>query len=500
MNGQRLFLVFALSALAAVGQSAFRLTAVDASELPRVFAFVDRQANAKPLEAGEFFLLTDGKMGPAAIATPTFRETGAGVALIVALDASGSMRGRPLEAIRQGLARLVSRKRKEDRVAVLSFANDMRWETRWKADADTVQSSFRNLTSRGTQTHLYDAVAAALDELQTAEDLPVRHAVLLISDGHDEGSTARLRDISRRVSESRVRLDTAGVANSPGWFTVLRQLATAGRGEFHEAAGPDALGNIIEQGIDRLLDAPVLEFKAEDIAQDGKEHRIGVTHKATSWRDDLPVKLAKGFWRQPAVWAGAIALLLATAFAGYMIIGRSGTTSQPARPTVPVANKATPPSEPARRILEPRERPQPAASPQAPPLSAPTATAAAPPPPWAPPLTATPRQPTEFTSSREVVPGLLRVTGGPYTGQHVALTEPEFWIGSESNNHFCLSADAGVSGNHACIRREGNILRLYDNGSLNDTWVNGRRVGSEAVMLRAGDQLRIGASELKVEP
>jgi pSer/pThr/pTyr-binding forkhead associated (FHA) protein len=93
----------------------------------------------------------------------------------------------------------------------------------------------------------------------------------------------------------------------------------------------------------------------------------------------------------------------------------------------------------------------------------------------------------------------LAVASGPYAGQRFAISSNEFWIGSGPNNHLCLSADSAVSGNHACIRREEGFLRLYDNGSLNNTIVNGRAIGREVVLLRVGDRIRIGQSELNLE-
>jgi pSer/pThr/pTyr-binding forkhead associated (FHA) protein len=75
----------------------------------------------------------------------------------------------------------------------------------------------------------------------------------------------------------------------------------------------------------------------------------------------------------------------------------------------------------------------------------------------------------------------------------------EFWIGSAANNHLCLSADDGISGNHACIRTEQSFRRLYDNGSLNNTWLNGRAIGQEVALLQPGDRLRLGASDFLLE-
>ena len=92
-------------------------------------------------------------------------------------------------------------------------------------------------------------------------------------------------------------------------------------------------------------------------------------------------------------------------------------------------------------------------------------------------------------------PVVLAFTAGPYAGQRFSLSDANVWIGSNPNNQLVLSADPAVSGHHACITREGAFYRLYDNGSLNRTWVNGRSINSDPILLRTGDHIRIGGSE-----
>lgn len=97
---------------------------------------------------------------------------------------------------------------------------------------------------------------------------------------------------------------------------------------------------------------------------------------------------------------------------------------------------------------------------------------------------------------RQSAPRSVLVTSGPHSGQIASLDLVEFWIGAQMNNQLCLSRDNAVSGNHACMRREGDLLRLYDNQSLNDTWVNGKPIGTGVVSLQVGDRVKVGMSEL----
>ncbi|GAB5537544.1 MAG: hypothetical protein Rubg2KO_37930 [Rubricoccaceae bacterium] len=56
--------------------------------------------------------------------------------------------------------------------------------------------------------------------------------------------------------------------------------------------------------------------------------------------------------------------------------------------------------------------------------------------------------------------------------------------------------DRVVSKRHAEIRTEGDVLRLFDMGSKNHTFVNGTRVGSAGTVVNDGDQLQLGPFEV----
>jgi hypothetical protein len=245
---------------------------------------------------------------------------------------------------------------------------------------------------------------------------------------------------------------------------------------------------------------PTLEFQAEHLQADGKSHQIGIEYGA-GMRDQVYLKLPEPFWRTPrALYAAAacLALLIVLALlfwrlrspkaAAPMSEAVADVRPAPSAPPAPPPLRAATVAEPSPRVMRPIQTAAPVISytsstPQAntevKPVRGPTALAP---------------NPTSAAVSLS-----LNAVSGPYAGQTFPVTEQEFWIGSAANNHLCLSADEGVSGNHVCIRREQPFYRLYDNGSLNNTWVNGRPIGQEITLIQPGDLMRVGASEFSIE-
>jgi len=485
-----------------------RAAGFDVQSLPKVVAPLDmkRTPNGWPaLNAQDFLLWEDGARTASGDRIVKFRDSDLGLALIVALDASGSMNGRPMAAIQKGLAQLVSRKRPADRISVLSFADETKWETHWDTSEQGTQDAFRNLQTRGQFTRLYDAVEDALTEFSHQadkdRDFPIRHCLLIISDGHDEGSKTTLGQLLKHVAASRVRVDTVGLAHSPVWFGSLRQMSKAGFGESQAAASTETLTDMLGHGIDLLLDMPAVELTAKNLSKDGDSHRLGLENKAAGLQSaELLVKLPDPFWRTAKALYGAAAVLTVL-IVGIFVGSRSRTptrtntpsptileTPVPSPPPLPPPPRAATVAEPGSRVMRPISTtpsiryselaPQPATAVK--PARVPTALV---------------QNPTA-TAAASVS---LTALSGPYAGMRFPITEQEFWIGSAANNHLCMPADEGVSGNHACIRTEPPFRRLYDNGSLNNTWVNGRALGQEVAVIQPGDRIRLGASDFLLE-
>jgi FHA domain/zinc-ribbon domain len=87
-------------------------------------------------------------------------------------------------------------------------------------------------------------------------------------------------------------------------------------------------------------------------------------------------------------------------------------------------------------------------------------------------------------------PALVVRSGGGRTGEHFIPTGDRATIGRSPDCDFFLD-DVTVSRKHALLLRDGHEFRIEDQGSLNGTFVNRRRIES-ATKLQSGDEVQIG--------
>ena len=90
----------------------------------------------------------------------------------------------------------------------------------------------------------------------------------------------------------------------------------------------------------------------------------------------------------------------------------------------------------------------------------------------------------------------LTISNGDSAGQVIPLTETEYNLGRQRDNHIHIS-DLGISGYHARIFRTSDGYAIEDLKSRNGTWINSGRIFHAT--LRDGDELRIGATDLRYE-
>lgn len=197
------------------------------------------------------------------------------LSVMLALDASGSVRGQPLDNLKQAASAVAGLLKAGDRAALLTFSSEVDLRSEWTDDRHQLERAIERTSASGT-TGLHDAAYAAL----TLKDpRPGRALVLVFSDGDDTASWLpgqTVLDIAKR-SDSVVY--GVGLATAPipklGYLVDFRSglqpdiphvLPSELMGSFLTALAEETGGKYIDaERSDRLRDAfvqVVTEFRS----------------------------------------------------------------------------------------------------------------------------------------------------------------------------------------------------------------------------------------------
>lgn len=181
------------------------------------------------LDAGSFRVLENDE--PQTIDLVSIESLPVTYTLLV--DASGSMRAR-MEFVRTAAGRLADFLRPNDRIIVAPFTKALAPITGPTGDRDTITGAVRAISSSGG-TAIFDGLIEA-SRLAPANDR--RHVIVLVTDGYDENSQAKVEDALVAVKSAGAAVYVIGVGGVAGISLkgedVLRQIAqeTGGRAFF----------------------------------------------------------------------------------------------------------------------------------------------------------------------------------------------------------------------------------------------------------------------------
>ncbi len=86
------------------------------------------------------------------------------------------------------------------------------------------------------------------------------------------------------------------------------------------------------------------------------------------------------------------------------------------------------------------------------------------------------------------------------TKERKTITGDVIRLGRSSQNEYCITGNGSIGRVHAVIERRGDVWWLKDMGSVNGTFVSGRRMtGQQAYRLKSGDRFQLADEEFVFE-
>ena len=238
--------------------------------------------------------------------------------VVLALDASDSMRGPASEAAFGAARVFVRRAGSSEQIGVVAFNST----TTVLATPDAGRGALASALSRAPKlafgTHIYDALGTALDQL-AGQHLSAG-SVVLLSDGADTGSRLTESRLIERARSQHVRVFTVGLRSPSFRPGPLRRLARATSGSYVEASSIAELASIYDSLGRRLSTEYVIAYRSSDLPGTHVSVLVrvaGVGDVTASYVTPRPAPIApyhrsafERFWSSPASLA-VIALLIA---------------------------------------------------------------------------------------------------------------------------------------------------------------------------------------------
>lgn len=437
------------------------------------------------------------------------------VLYVILVDVSKSIGEDALNLFRNAATRLIDTMQPADRVTLFSVGETVTPELQASADKDVLKQTLKRLRATSSKTLLYDAIGRGIERAQlTRSGEPTRRAIVIFSDGQDDGSGLTIDNLRQRLDSARVPIFVTGYRpaslNAAGQAALrtLQNLATTSGGIYADAA-PTEIQRVHERVQTAVREGWVAKFTCGRCPFDGLSHTLLVTYASGGYTPNDSLKVTLPFVIVDVPWWRQWPFLATTGGVGLVLMGvvlwlalrprRSGVTIDGSAPAVKRRHNVTVRVDPANRLNAP--------SAPVPPMPPPRA---APPPPVTivnPPIRATPANPAP-SPAKPVTPAVsgigrgsvsLTVVTGGRPGASFALpvdSGRSVAAGSSRQCQVVLEDDPSVQERHFEIVSEGGQMFVIDRAG-GRTRVNGVRIDGRS-RLETGDLIGAGSTELRI--
>ena len=241
------------------------------------FTVTDPQGRYLDVSADDLEVLEDGV--PQRV--DTFHEATQPVSIILALDASGSMRKREGDVIASARA-FAEALRPQDELGIMLFADEAKLVHDLATNREGTQRAINEYKTHGG-TALYDALSEALTRLQRVEG---RRVVVLMTDGRDEnnpgngpGSKSTLPEVLTRLTGSGVTVFTLGLGARVD-VTPLQQFADISGGRILLPEDVSQLAGEFARVVEDLRRRYLIAYTSSNGERDGAWRNVTIRVKS----------------------------------------------------------------------------------------------------------------------------------------------------------------------------------------------------------------------------
>jgi tight adherence protein B len=206
----------------------------------------------RSIDATGYPVLRVTLVAPLASPTPRLTENGRAVvgygavnfgrtkSIVLALDRSQSMRGRPLARAVAAAESFIAGSRADDHVGIVAFGSSAIGLTGSGSSPGAARDQLNGLTvDPAAGTALYDAIVLAAGRL-AADDRPGR-AIVVVTDGKDVSSLSTLQDAIAAAHTAHASVYAIGIQGRDFTPYALRRIARETGGSYRTAASPAGL-------------------------------------------------------------------------------------------------------------------------------------------------------------------------------------------------------------------------------------------------------------------
>ena len=408
------------------------------------------------------------------------------VAILIAVDASLSMAGEPMDSVKAAIRQVVSKVNDGDYVGILSFHDGVDEIIGFSQDKNLIEEKTKTIKAIGRRTEMHYGIVKGVEMLSQASDLPQKRVMIVLSDGKDEGAAYSDDDAIQKAKDAGIPIYSIGYHTKAEkkYLRVLERISEKTGGMYNDAPSIKKISQTYSLVLAQIREEYKLCFVAQVFKADSLEHKINISISSPSGKSGETSLTFRSPAKTPSkIDSKLILIVFVTAILVIIYVSNNNKKKQALEDIDTLEEE----KEKLKRELEEEKRSRDAED-KAKKDSNRTEIVEPQPDPRSTVI-------SSQTEQNEVYQIQIQFTNGPLAGQSF-LVNNGMSIGRASDNDLVI-AENTVSGKHCRLEFAQNQYYVNDLESTNGTVVNGKKVSK--CPLKQGDKMSLGSIEIVVK-
>ena len=403
----------------------------------------------------------------------SLRESGGGLSILIAVDASLSMRGEPIDSVKSALRNFINQLSEEDQLSIVAFHDDVEIISDFSSNKDSLLLSVDSINAIGKITELYYGIFSGLKQLSENKNLHDDKVLIVLSDGKDEGTAYSDDDCIEKANQVGIPVYAIGFHSTAEekYLRVLERISDKTGGLYNDVKAANKLNLIYELVFNQIRGRYNLCFKTVNTSQDSLEHWVTVIIEKDQLKGQIQfvIKSPEKDEQNWLIIGGTVVLLIVISL---IVTSRNRKAKEEEKKRL-AEERSRIEADAAENMEEEHGSEDPAATKVHKPSD--------------------PRE-TVIAGHTSFQPLQFLFESGPLKGTSETING-DLSIGRSNSNNLSIDENT-VSGNHCKITVEFGDFFIEDLKSTNGTKVNGARI--EKTKIKSGDRIEIGAVTISV--
>lgn len=134
-----------------------------------------------------------------------FQDSNEGTAYVIMADVSGSMGNKGKDNIKKLFSEMVNKVGMNDKIALITFGDSEKVLQDFTSDKTALISKINTIETKEDNTDLYRAITKGLNELSSNQTIPLKQAIIIMSDGLEDNDQGITKDeVLKKINESHI--------------------------------------------------------------------------------------------------------------------------------------------------------------------------------------------------------------------------------------------------------------------------------------------------------